>query len=284
MRSSRWCAGFFAAVGLAGSLVMGTSASPAAAAVAQPARPGAFGQLQSDPEGWSAGLSARTTDGYDEPGRPRVCRGLVSDPFPYVYRASFFCGDWRLGPKRLPSTGVLGHILEGYDRLGDLSAVQFLNTWWDPTAASGQGDWKYPPFDGFAVGAHGPIAAPLVLHAGQNLMLDRFGGETGRFLSPAGTAFGKRAIPPSNLDTSDPRYPYNYHVYRVAKDVTVCAGPAAPAFEQPGGAIQYATSSLQVCPTIPYTNVAALVGNGTLVQVNIWTHKSAAPKEEVPAT
>ncbi|MER7468915.1 TNT domain-containing protein [Streptomyces sp. NPDC097981] len=73
--------------------------------------------------------------------------------------------------------------------------------------------------------------------------MERFGVEAGRFLSPVGTKYSYRALPPSDLNTNDPRYPYEYHLYRVAKDVTVCAGPEAPAFELPGGGIQYVTSS-----------------------------------------
>ncbi|MFH9354531.1 TNT domain-containing protein [Kitasatospora sp. NPDC017646] len=201
-------------------------------------------------------------------------------PIPEAYRPYYFCGDWRLGPKRLPTRGLLGNILEGYDRLGGLTAVEFLNTWWNPALDSGQGDWNYPPDDGFAHDAQGSVlAAPLLLQAGQDLMVDRFGAETGRFLSPAGTKYGQRAIPPSSLNTIDPRYPFDYHLYRVAKDVTVCAGPAAPAFEQPGGAIQYVASS-KFCPSIPFTNVATLVSNGTLVRVETPPVKEKAAQTE----
>ncbi|MER6500925.1 TNT domain-containing protein [Streptomyces sp. NPDC001455] len=206
-------------------------------------------------------------------------------PIPEAYRRYYFCGDWRLGPERLPTRGLLGNMLEGYDRLGGLTAVQFLDKWWNPALDSGQGDWNYPPDDGFAHNAQGGVvAAPLLLHAGQNLLLDRFGAEVGRFLSPAGTKYGQRAIPPSSLNTIDPRYPYDYHLYRLAKDVTVCAGPAAPAFEQPGRATQYVTSST-FCPSIPRTNVADLVANGTLVRVKPTSaEEKAAPVGVVKAT
>ncbi|MFJ3337294.1 TNT domain-containing protein [Streptomyces sp. NPDC086766] len=196
-----------------------------------------------------------------------MCRGLVPYPILPAYREFYFCGDWRLGPRRLPTRGLLGEILEGYDRLGGLTAVQFLNTWWDPTRDAGQGDWKYPEPDGFALDdQQQPIATELELHQGQ--LIDRFGAETGKFLSPAGAKYGTRAIPPSNLNTHDPRYPHDYHLYRVAKDFKVCAGPAAPAFEQPGGGIQYVTSS-SVCPNLPFANVGTLVSSGTLVRVQV---------------
>ncbi|GAA1971528.1 TNT domain-containing protein [Catenulispora subtropica] len=284
MRSSRWCAGFIAAAGLAGSLLTGASASSAATVAGQV--PEVSGHvLWAGPGAQAAEPSARP-DTYGGSGQPRVCEGLVPYPIPKVYQPYFFCGDWRLGPKRLPNRGVLGNILEGYNRLGGLTAVQFLNAWWLPAADSGQGGWDYPKDDGFAHDALGqPIAVPMVLPAGQNLMVDRFGNESGTFLSPAGTKFGQRAIPPANLNTNDPRYPYNYHLYRVAKDVTVCAGPAAPAFEQPGGGMQYVTSS-KVCPTLP-TNVTvgSLVSNGSLVrlQVPVPAQEAAPQKENSPA-
>ena len=257
-RSPRRWAGFTAAVGLTGSLFMGAPAASAAptttSTATESSRPAAL----------------PLTQVRSGPGTSRACRGLVPYPVPPAYRSYYFCGDWRLGPRRLPTEGALGGILQGYDRLGGLTAVQFLNRWWVPSADSGQGDWDYPPDDGFAHDNQGrPLGAPVVLHASDRIILDRFGNESGRFLSPAGAKFGQRAIPPSNLDTSDPRYPYNYHLYRVAKDVTVCAGPAAPAFEQPGGGIQYATASSGVCPTIPSVNVAALVSNGTLVRLAV---------------
>jgi hypothetical protein len=205
---------------------------------------------------------------WDEHGRyeqPRVCKGLETDPIPPRLERLFFCGDWRLGPRRLPTRGPVGRILEGYNRLGHLTAVKFLDKWWDPTLDSGQGDWRYPPDDGFTHRNQTVLAAPLVLHAG--LKLDRVGGESGRFLAPAGTKYGKRSIPPSSLNTMDPRYPYNYHVYRLVKDVTVCAGKTAPGFEQPGFGTQYVTSS-KFCPDIPRTTVGDLVSNGTLVRID----------------
>lgn len=226
---------------------------------------------------WSAG---QLKDGYGEFGQPRVCDGLVPYPIPEIYQPYFLCGDWRLGPKELPTQGLLGNILEGYNRFGGRTAVEFLNAWWLPAADSGQGGWDYPKDDGFAHDAKGqPIAVPMVLPAGQNLMVDRFGNESGTFLSPAGAKFGQRAIPPSNLNTNDPRYPYNYHLYRVAKDVTVCAGPAAPAFEQPGGGMQYVTAS-KACPTLPLTiTVGSLVSNGSLVRLQVPTQEAPSPKE-----
>lgn len=283
MRSSRRCAGFAATVGLAGSLVMSASVASSATATEDVGRAGAPGQVRSGaPVPRQVGPLAQPGDGYGDHDERRVCRGLVPYPIPEAYRAYFFCGDWRLGPRHLPTHGLLGHILRGYDRLGGLTAVQFLHEWWNPALDSGQGDWKYPRDEGFAHNAKGQVRARMVtLHAGRNVLLDRFGAESGRFLSPAGTKYGKRAIPPSNLNTIDPRYAYDYHPYRLARDIRVCAGPAAPAFEQPGGAIQYATSS-SACKDTVRVSVGDLVGNGTLLRVKVPYTDIKAMKHKPP--
>ncbi|MGW1411784.1 TNT domain-containing protein [Streptomyces sp. NPDC002403] len=237
MTPPRRCAGLAAAAALLGSLFLGAPAAQAAPAA----------------------------KAADDTHRPYVCQGLVPDPIPYALRPYYFCEDWRLGPKRLPTRGLVANTLDRYQRLGRLTATQFLNRWWDPAADTGQGDWRYPDADGYAKNPQGqPIAAELVLHAGQKV--DRFGNEAGRYLAPAGTKYGKRSIPPSSLNTADPRHPYNYYLYRVTRDVRVCAGPIAPAFEQPGLGVQYVTSS-SYCPNIPRTSVLDLVRNGTLVRL-----------------
>ncbi|MFF3410887.1 TNT domain-containing protein [Streptomyces sp. NPDC002742] len=285
MRRSHWCASLAALGGLTGSLALGASISSAASAPSDDSRTRGVAQaLSATPAPKPAPGHVKPGDvkpgdvkpgdvkpgdvkpwhehgGYDE---PRECKGLVPDPIPPRLERLYFCGDWRLGPRRLPNRGALGRVLRGYDRLGGLTAVKFLDKWWDPTLDSGQGDWRYPPDDGFTHRNQTVLAAPLVLHAG--LKLDRVGSEAGRFLAPLGTKYGKRSIPPSSLDTMDPRYPYNYHTYRLAKDVTVCAGRTAPGFEQPGLGTQYVTSS-KFCPDIPRTTVGDLVSNGTLVRI-----------------
>ncbi|MFD8420770.1 TNT domain-containing protein [Streptomyces sp. NPDC059668] len=267
MRSSHWCASLAAVGGLAGSLVMGASVSSSAVpADRDGGRPGAGTHAWPvNPAPASAGSSAQRKAVLGGSVQPRVCRGLVPAPLVPALRPYFFCGDWRLGPRWLPTQGALGHILYRYDRLGGLTAVRFLDRWWDPSADSGQGDWRYPPDDGYTHRNQTVLAAPYKLRVGQKV--DRFGAEAGRFLAPVGTKYGKRSIPPSSLNTMDPRYPYDYHVYKVRKSVTVCAGKTAPGFEQPGLGVQYVTSS-QFCPGIPRTTVGDLVRNGTLARVN----------------
>lgn len=41
-------------------------------------------------------------------------------------------------------------------------------------------------------------------------------------------------MPPSNLDTVDGKYPFNYHVYEVVKEFDVLLGTIASWFGQPG--------------------------------------------------
>ena len=47
-------------------------------------------------------------------------------------------------------------------------------------------------------------------------------------LSILGTAYIERALPLSNLDTYDKKYPYNYYLYEVLKEYYVLLDPIAP--------------------------------------------------------
>jgi hypothetical protein len=61
-------------------------------------------------------------------------------------------------------------------------------------------------------------------------IIDRYGGETGRFFSPAGTPLEARALPTGSG-------PLN--TYEVLKPLEVQGGIVAPAFGQPGLGVQY---------------------------------------------
>jgi len=88
-------------------------------------------------------------------------------------------------------------------------------------------DPGWPANFGFAPGKDSTVT----LSPGDRI--DRFGKPTGGFLSPAGTAFGARALPAST-------YNAGYHVYEVQKPINgVRAGPAEPWFNQPGNGTQY---------------------------------------------
>ena len=182
---------------------------------------------------------------------------------------TYFHDDWRLGPEHLPRPGfsAVGNEVLLYQRTGHESPRQFLKEYYDTSANGGKGGWKYPPADGYALDQNGqPEEAPITLNPGQKI--DRFGSEYGSFLAPAGTPYAQRSIPPSSLNTSDPAYTCNYHVYRVAKQFTVESGPIAAWFGQPGGGRQYQLKA-DLLPGTPTTaNVRWLIDNGYLERVS----------------
>lgn len=183
-------------------------------------------------------------------------RGTNTAPNPPL--ETYFLGDWRLGPDKLPKAGAIGDMLKDYRREGNTgSTYWFLGCYWQTDPATGTSGWWYPDHDGFALDDKGnPIEKPLVLHVGQKV--DLFGSGRGNFLAPAGTPYAKRAIPPSNLDEFDTAYPQSYHLYKVTKDFTVEAGPIRPWFGQPGLGLQYMTAD----------RIPALITAGDLVALN----------------
>jgi hypothetical protein len=92
-----------------------------------------------------------------------------------------------------------------------------------------KGQVKWPPHEGFTAE---PI--PMILPPG--LLLDRFGGENGRFFSPTGASYEGRALP------YDCRL-QPYRTYRVKAPLLVWVGRAAPWFDQSGGATQFETDA-----------------------------------------
>lgn len=172
----------------------------------------------------------------------------------------YFCGDSRLGPKRLPTRLPLDNIVYQYDRLGGLCPGEFLAKYTD----AGTGFFRYPILDGFQLDVNGdPINGTVQLSPG--MLIDRFGRETGKFFAPAWTPYIQRSLPPVNLDTpdGDVTFPFNYHVYEVLKPFNVTSGPIAPAFGQPGQGVQYATVD----------SAADLVARGFLKRANNAVYK-----------
>ncbi|CAJ0543135.1 Ff.00g004270.m01.CDS01 [Fusarium sp. VM40] len=152
----------------------------------------------------------------------------------------YICRDARLGPTKLPRKLPLSTFVESYNRFGGLTPIQFLQTWTDE-----KGSYKYPPQNGFQLDEHGnAINGSMVLQVGT--LVDRFGSEYGSFISAASAPYSQRALPPSNLATNPdtPDFPYNYHVYRVIKPLTVVGGPIAPWFGQPGLGAQFFTGDV----------------------------------------
>jgi len=176
-----------------------------------------------------------------------------------------FLGDARLGPKRLPNAGPLATVLKGYERLAGMTPKGYLRTYYDTAAKT----WRYPPQGGYQLTPEGqPVRMQLSLFAGQRI--DRFGSEFGGYLSPEGTPFGARGIPPQSLDSTTAPATCNYSRYRVLKDIPVYSGPIAPALGQPGFGLQYVLDA-SIFPGAPANardfNVGYLVANGFLARV-----------------
>jgi filamentous hemagglutinin len=87
-------------------------------------------------------------------------------------------------------------------------------------------DWNKQAPNGGAVAG---TAQTVSVQPGE--ILDRFGSRRGEYLSPAGTSFEQRALPPGKR--ADP-----YEQYVVTKPFTVVREEIAPAFDQPGGGSQ----------------------------------------------
>jgi hypothetical protein len=148
-----------------------------------------------------------------------------------------------LGAQTLPQAGPIAVMLQGYRRLGDNTSVSaFLVEFY------AKGSWDYPEPEGFLVVNGTPVEGKAELVPGERL--DRFGTESGRFLAPIGTAYPERALPPANLDGTNGAVDCDYHSYVVVRSVSVMAGPAAPAFGQDGGGIQYFLGSNTVCSLV----------------------------------
>lgn len=79
-------------------------------------------------------------------------------------------------------------------------------------------------------------------------------------MSPAGTPYAQRSLPPTNLDADvGAKYPYNYRVYMVSRSLTVQGGVIAGWFEQQGLGVQF---------LVPGT-VMELVDQGYLSRINL---------------
>ena len=87
------------------------------------------------------------------------------------------------------------------------------------------GTWRYPSNNG-ALGDE----VNLTLKPGS--YVDRFGSEGGQYVSPGGTDYGARSLPPGSF-TKD------YNLYQINTSINVKASMVSPYFGQPGLGIQY---------------------------------------------
>ena len=127
-------------------------------------------------------------------------------------------------PGEVPAEGAGADIYRGVESpYGGLSRQEFYDKYWDAETKN----WRYPPNEGF----EGPALAND-LRPGQ--VIDRLGGDGGRYASPSGESYGSRGLPPSSIGR-------DYHQYEVVKPLpeSVTQGKIAPWFEQPGGGTQY---------------------------------------------
>ena len=119
------------------------------------------------------------------------------------------------------------YLETGYRPNGDLSVDQFQAKYKLPN-----GYWDYPPNAGGVLGTE--VIDPALP---KGYTMDRFGDEKGRFLSPQGTPFPDRALPPDSLVAG-------YHTYTVTGSPLpdgyhIIQAEVAPWFEQPGGGTQF---------------------------------------------
>ncbi len=151
-------------------------------------------------------------------------------------------GSYNSGLVRTPSTvddptdEVVGNSAGEYAGKQATGATQSGNA--ETTACtSGQGssgasEWtnpdgsvKWPPNNGFQEN-------PTSITLEPGTIVDRYGGSSGKFVSPIGTSYVERSLPIG----SDTR-PYN--AYQIVKPIEVQSGFVAPWFGQLGGGVQY---------------------------------------------
>jgi hypothetical protein len=88
-----------------------------------------------------------------------------------------------------------------------------------------KGNIRWPPNDGF-------IGTPKKAVLPPGTKIDRYGYNTGSFVSPKGTSYGARSLAPdTNLKP--------YRVFEVLKPINVLEGKAAPWFDEIGGGTQF---------------------------------------------
>ena len=228
----------------------------------------AFGAVPSTPVGGLAaavcaglvlGLGGSTTA-----GAATVGRATFVSPLATACSTAFFDGDSRLGPARLENFGLLAPMLFGYDRFAGLTPVQFIATYWDPTAGGGAGGWRYPPSNGYLLIGGRPVEFVKTLTPGTEV--DRFGSEFGGFLAPEDTPYAQRSLPPANLDVFDPAFDCNYHLYKVLKPFAADEGVIAPGFGQTGFGLQIQLDGSLIPGAPSRPNVIWMIENGYLAR------------------
>jgi hypothetical protein len=176
-------------------------------------------------------------------------RAITSIHAPNMYLP----GGLDVGALHLPTEGPVADLLAGYDRFGGMPPSDFSTTW-----GNGHGgyNWALVPDDGFLNGER----VAMEMRTGD--LLDRFGGPQGRFLSPAGTPYAERSLPPSNINGGAPNF--DYHVYEVVRPFTADVGFIAPAMGQDGGGLQVFINAAHMPEDSGRVNVEWLLKRGLL--------------------
>lgn len=98
-----------------------------------------------------------------------------------------------------------------------------------PVAVGSKANWThqgyYPPNNGFA-----GTPVPKTLQPGE--LFDRYGFDSGKYVSPVGTLGYMRSLPPGTTNAP-------YSSFRVAKPLDIQGGTVSPWFRQLGGGAQY---------------------------------------------
>lgn len=131
---------------------------------------------------------------------------------------------------RLAEIGPTARTANAADPIRESWQRQDINTrWFGEDGKLSWPDGTHPGTlpDGFA---SPPVARTLDV----GTVIDRYGGERGRFFSPEGAPFETRALPNDPAQTP-------YARYEVVKPLPVQSGEALPWFGEPGGATQYKT-------------------------------------------
>ncbi|WP_114454831.1 TNT domain-containing protein [Halopolyspora algeriensis] len=121
-------------------------------------------------------------------------------------------------------------LVTGYDPLGELGEIEWERTYVARAGSPGTDrEYVWPASAGLPEGGVEPAEA-IVLEPGT--VVDRLGGEAGRILAAAGTAFARRCLPPEYRKRA-------YGRYRVLRSLPVWRTSTAAWFAQPGGGSRY---------------------------------------------
>jgi hypothetical protein len=194
---------------------------------------------------------------------------------PPVALDNYTQGDWRLGPvrsdveQRAPS---LLPFIQGWAPYQDEQS--FFKCFWNENG--NRSGWFFPILDGFVLVGGVPVKRNSTLPIGT--FVDQFGSGLGSYLSPRGSSFASRAIPPTNMNTYTSTIPFSYTYYEVTAPVNVEEGPIAPYFQVSGLGLQYYLGALNI-PKLIMSGQLRFVGTANKKRDLITTPKTVdAPK------